>query len=235
MEYVGTLSPWPNFKSTVEAIYNAQAFSRSSTAAISPGLHRLDPEIFRVGDEHDLQGRFQQAIGQVFGALLEAQAVNLHFADFKCSGRGYKNLPDVVGLSTTVQGRDELRLIGELKVPWVIPHHSLSYAYGRPQRLKHVLGQPILYIGNLQCGFGFVSTYDETIFLRQVQLASGQWIVEYSPVIYSTDAYQPSGSQGYGSGLSVSMRQCMFYVAMLASAQGPVNNQTSVAQWVVKT
>ncbi|CDM38526.1 unnamed protein product [Penicillium roqueforti FM164] len=28
MEYVGTLSPWPNFKSTVEAIYNAQAFSR---------------------------------------------------------------------------------------------------------------------------------------------------------------------------------------------------------------
>ncbi|KAJ5262241.1 hypothetical protein N7524_007546 [Penicillium chrysogenum] len=86
-------------------------------------------------------------------------------------------------------------------------YHSLSRVYGHPQRLRRFLGQPILYIGDLQCGFGFVSTYYETIFLRQVQLASGQWIVKYSPVIYSTDAYEPSGSQGHGPGPSVSMRQ----------------------------
>ena len=97
-------------------------------------------------------------------------------------------------------------------------HHSLSRVYGHPQRLRRLLGHPILYMGDLQCGFGFVSTYDETIFLRQVQLASGQWIVKYSPVIYSTDAYEPSGSQGHGPGPSVSMRQCMFYVTMLPSA-----------------
>jgi hypothetical protein len=143
---------------------------------------------------------------------LEAQAVNLYFADFKCSGQDYKNTPDVVGLSTDVQGKEELRLVGELKVPWVVPHHSLSYAYDHPQRLRHLLGQAILYMGDLQCGFGFLSTYDETFFLRQVQLASGQWIVEYSPVIYSTEAYEPLGSQGHGS----------------------VNNQTPAAQWVVK-
>ncbi|KAJ6142284.1 hypothetical protein N7497_011383 [Penicillium chrysogenum] len=74
--------------------------------------------------------------------------------------------------------------------------------------------------------FGFVSTYEQTIHLRQVQLPNGQWVVEYSPVIYSTDAHESAGSQGHGSGLSVSQRQCMFYVAMLASAQGSVNNQT---------
>ncbi|KAJ6178159.1 hypothetical protein N7519_008620 [Penicillium mononematosum] len=124
-------------------------------------------------------------------------------------------------MSTDVQGRDELRLIGEQKVPWIFPHHSLSYAYGHTERPRHLLVQPILYMGDLQCGFGFLSTYDETIFLRQVQLASGQWIVEYSRVIYSTDTYEPSGSQGHGSGLSVSM-------------SGPVNNQTPTAQWVVK-
>ncbi|CAI7580556.1 unnamed protein product [Penicillium discolor] len=186
LEYVGTLSPWPNFKSSVQAMYNAQAFSRSSTAAVSPGLHNVDPEIVCVGDEHGLQGRFQQAIGQVLGAALEAQAVNLHFADFKCSGLQYKNVPDIVGLSTTVQGGVELRLVGELKVPWV-PHHSLSRAYGQPQQLRYLLGQPILYMRELQCAFGFVSTYNQTIFLRQTQLAGGQWQVEYSPVIYSTD------------------------------------------------
>ncbi|KAJ9488331.1 hypothetical protein VN97_g4951 [Penicillium thymicola] len=58
-------------------------------------------------------------------------------------------------------------------------------------------------MGELQCAFGFISTYDETIFLRQVQMASGQWVVEYSSVTYSTDAYEPSGSQGPGSGLGV--------------------------------
>lgn len=90
-------------------------------------------------------------------------------------------------------------------------------------------------MGELQSAFGFVSTYNETIFLRQTQLASGQWHVEYSPVIYSTDVYEPSSSQGHGSGPSVSMRQCMFYVATLASGQGPVNNQTPAAQWVARS
>ncbi|KAJ5969318.1 hypothetical protein N7501_005566 [Penicillium viridicatum] len=107
LEYVGTLTPWPNSKSSVQAMYNAQVFSRSSTAAVSPGLHNVDPEIVCVGDEHGLQGRFQQAIGQALR---------------------YKNVPDIVGLSTTVQGREELRLIGELKVPWVVPEHSLYRA-----------------------------------------------------------------------------------------------------------
>lgn len=107
LEYIGALSPWPNFKSSVQAMYNAQVFSRSSTANVSPSLHNIDPEIVCVGDEHGLQGRFQQAIGQALR---------------------YKNVPDIVGLSTTVQGREELRLIGKLKVPWVVPDHSLDRA-----------------------------------------------------------------------------------------------------------
>lgn len=244
LKYIGTLSPWPNFKSSVQAMYNAQVFSRSSTAAVSPGLHNIDPEIVCVGDEHGLQGRFQQAIGQVLGGALEAQGVNLHFADFKCSGLQYQNVPDVVGLSTivqgtavqgtTVQGRKVLRLVGELKVPWV-PQHSLRDAYDKPQRLRHILGQPLLYMGELGSAFGFLSTYNQTIFLRQIQLPSGNWHVEYSPVIYSSDAYVPSHTQGNSTVSSVSMRQCMFYVATIASVQGPVHNQTPPAQWVVQS
>ncbi|KAJ5969317.1 hypothetical protein N7501_005565 [Penicillium viridicatum] len=62
-------------------------------------------------------------------------------------------------------------------------------------------------MGDLQSAFGFVSTYNETSFLHQAQLPSGQWHAEYSPVIHSTDVYEPSGSQGHGSDPSVSMRQ----------------------------
>lgn len=152
----------------------------------------------------------------------------MHFADFKFSGLEYRKVPDVVGLSAIVQNGEELRLIGELKVPWVSPSHSLSRAYGSLKRLRRFLGQPVLYMGDIQCEFGFVSTYNETIFLRQSQLASGQSQIEYSPVTNSTDVYEPSG-------LSVSMRQYMFYVATLASSQGPVNNQTPAAQWVVSS
>ncbi|KAJ9491367.1 hypothetical protein VN97_g1899 [Penicillium thymicola] len=214
-------------------MYNAQVFRRSSTAAASPGPHNEGPELVCVGDEYSLRNRFQQVIGQVLGAALEAQGVNLHFADFACSGLQYDHVPGIVDLSTTVQGT-ELRLVGELMVPWV-PEHSLSHVYGQTERLRHALGQPILYMGDLQSAFGFVSTYNETIFLRQTQLPSGQWHVEYSPVIYSTDVYEPSsGSQDHDAGPSVSMRQCMFYVATLASGQGPVNNQTPAAQWVVR-
>jgi hypothetical protein len=35
---------------------------------------------------------------QAFGAVLEAKAVNLYFADFKSSGSNYDKIPDVVGL-----------------------------------------------------------------------------------------------------------------------------------------
>ncbi|KAJ5831172.1 uncharacterized protein N7525_009425 [Penicillium rubens] len=69
--------------------------------------------------------------------------------------------------------------------------------------------------------FGFVNTYEQTIYLRQVQLPNGQWVVEYSPVIHATDAYKPAGSQGHGSGLSVSQRQCMFTSPCLRARRGP--------------
>jgi hypothetical protein len=32
-----------------------------------------------------------------------------------------------------------------------VPHHSYSRAYGRPQRLRRLPGEPILYMGDLQC------------------------------------------------------------------------------------
>lgn len=230
LRYVGSLGPWPNFQNQVEAAYNAQAFSRSTTSPVSPGPHQVDPDIVSVGDEHGLQGRFQQAIGQVLGVALEAQGINLSFGDFKCSGIIYENIPDVIGLSRTIQGNDELSLIGELKVPWVLAH-SISDAYHTPKGLRRLLGQPLLYMRDLGSAYGFLSTYEETIFLYQTQLANGQWHVEYSPVVWSTDIYEPS--QGPSSIPSLSMRQCMFYVAGLASQHGPVSNQTPASQWVV--
>ncbi|KAJ5125036.1 uncharacterized protein N7515_008861 [Penicillium bovifimosum] len=225
--FVGTLSPWPDFEISVQACYDAQELSRSSTAVVTPGLYILEPEFVYIGDKYGVRRRFQQAIGQVLGVALAAQGVNLRFGDFACSGLEYNNPPDVVGLSTVGQPRYELRLLGTLKTPWVA-EHSLTRAYDNPGLLRHLLGQPLLYMGDLSTAFGFLSTYDETISSGRSNWVPGNgWHNTRQLSIQLT-------SQSHGSGPSVTMRQCMFYVAKLASEQGPVNNQTPSAQWVVR-
>ena len=59
------------------------------------------------------QGRFQQAIGQTLGKVLEAQRLDIQFADFKCLPNLGNKVPDCV-MKTS---RNELRRVGELKVP----------------------------------------------------------------------------------------------------------------------
>lgn len=49
-----------------------------------------------VGDEHGLQGRFQQSVGSVLGHVLVAQGSDLRFADFKSLGSQYSKSPDVI-------------------------------------------------------------------------------------------------------------------------------------------
>jgi hypothetical protein len=58
-------------------------------------------------DEHGVQGRFQQSVGQVLGKVLDAQGINAHFADFKCLGSAYKETPDIVSMSQGIGPSDQ--------------------------------------------------------------------------------------------------------------------------------
>jgi hypothetical protein len=111
-------------------------------------------------------------IGQEFGAVLEAKSIKICFADFKCSGVTYKNTPDIVALSENL-GVIGIKLVGELKVRW-IPEHSLSDATINDQaQLAIKLAQPLRDMQKLGCEYGFISTYEETVFLRQYQSPGG--------------------------------------------------------------
>lgn len=59
----------------------------------------MEAETVVVGDEHGVQGRFQQSVGQVLGKVPDAQAIDQNFADFKCIGSPYQKTPDVVTMS----------------------------------------------------------------------------------------------------------------------------------------
>ncbi|CEJ55195.1 hypothetical protein PMG11_01464 [Penicillium brasilianum] len=218
--FLGPLSRWSNFLRAVEATSNTQTWS----PRVIKYTQRLDEEAVQVGDEHGVQGRFQQSLGSLMGHVFKAQSIDLHFADFKCLGSSYTDVPDVI----LKNSNNELKVIGELKAPW-IEQHKLGGFYNEDE-LRQLLAQPINYMQSLNCMYGFLSTYDETIFLRQ-ELINGVWQVSYSPVIKGSTSYVPSNATNVLGSPVVSVKQCFLYLASLAVQQGPVFNNTPQSQW----
>jgi hypothetical protein len=72
--------------------------------------------------------------------------------------------PDVVGLRSE-GGTTDVKLVGELKVPWVAKHDLRTAMRGIPG-LRQKIAQPLRDVQCLGCEYGFISTYEDTIFLR---------------------------------------------------------------------
>ncbi|CDM29117.1 hypothetical protein DTO013E5_5831 [Penicillium roqueforti] len=205
VKYIGPLSQWQDFE---EDVKNNNP-KRWTSAVIDYRISNRDlrQEEVYVADETGVQGRFQQAVGQVLGAVFRAEKKNLRFGDFKSAGITYDKTPDIAMVSPGSPVM--LRAVGELKVPWVMAH-NLRKRYGADQELRLALGQVLEYMIDLRLPYGFHSTYEETIFLRHVQV-NGQWRVEYSPVIQSTAT-------------DVSLKKCFWHLSSLALQGNPVQN-----------
>ncbi|EPS26288.1 hypothetical protein PDE_01224 [Penicillium oxalicum 114-2] len=59
LKYQAILRPWPSFRMNVQAMDAAMRWS-NRTVHYTESSRRLDEEIVHVGDEHGVQGRFQQ-------------------------------------------------------------------------------------------------------------------------------------------------------------------------------
>lgn len=92
-----------------------------------------------------------------------------------------------------------------------------------------LLAQPVQYMKDLKCKYGFLSTYEETIFLRQ-RHDSARWVIDCSPVIFASDAYTEWNPVNTSS--TVSLRECFFHIATLALPEGEINNQQPRSEWV---
>ncbi|KAJ5562889.1 hypothetical protein N7535_002665 [Penicillium sp. DV-2018c] len=161
------------------------------------------------------------------GSVLDAQGIKARFADFKSADiadvyAGYTRIPDVALISTDPVSIDQLKAVGELKAPRVPAHRFEHY---RTAELKAFLfAQVIKYMFELRVMYGFMSTYESTVFLRQV-FRDGEWIVEYSPNVKAS--FDGSGTGNEPS----SVRQCFAYLSSLASEQAFVDNRTPRADW----
>jgi len=121
--FVGRLQQWVRFE---EDVWNACTMYdwgahreiMSHRPSGIPGRSHLSHEHVWCGDEHGVQGRFEQHIGQVMSAIFGSYELNLVFGDFRASTSTYTKVPDIACMDLS----GELRFIGEMKTPWVLDH-----------------------------------------------------------------------------------------------------------------
>ncbi|GKZ25205.1 hypothetical protein AbraIFM66951_000546 [Aspergillus brasiliensis] len=226
IHYIGPLFQWPYFCTDVETEFlnhpwgnNRHHLYRRPLGEASP--HSLLKEHCLVGNEIGVQGRWNTHVGEVMSAIFHEQQFDLTFADFVCAGEDYSKNPDLALISAT----PNTLVVGELKTPW-IKHHNLSKAARVDAKHRHVLGQIVEYMYDLEVKYGIMSTYDQTVFLRLYHdPTNGGWQVQYSPVIYHDTSY----SQG-----NVTVRQCIWFLAQRAHADHTARNLPPKEQWITK-
>ena len=138
--FAGTLEEWPNFEEHVWRACRNHAWGPRILAHQSTGRPKTyipTRELVAVGDEHGLQGRFDQHVGQVMSGILESEGIDLVFGDFKCSSEDYERVPDVA----LFDNAGLLKAIGELKTLWVRAHDLEAALRSRNRKsLRKLLG-----------------------------------------------------------------------------------------------
>lgn len=312
--FVGELEHWEEFEREVYSAHQAhpwdahrEILAHRPNAPKGP-LYLARNELVVIGDEHGVQGRFNQHISQVMTGIFYSQRVCIAMGDFKAGTTTYSKVPDIAvldwprsdhqpshnGHTSASDPGERLRtvlLVGELKTPWIEEHqiektiddeHKLRKMLGKVsafasypslfpiQWLLHIpfrcafiqdqryaiantsgrIGQIAEYMKALKLRYGFLSNYNETIFLRQVerpvsnwQQSNGhgpqnaEWCLQHSSVIrHNTKAARSVGSQGTHDADAhrhkVSLRQCMWHICNLVAAGHQADNMMPDEQWV---
>lgn len=122
IDYIGPLTPWPDFHENVETSFRNYRGWRKRQLDLrpigQPKPHSLLKEHVRVANELGVQGRWQQHIGQVMSGVFQAQDHQLTFTDFNAAGIQYIKRPDLILMDNT----PATLIVGELKTPWVSDH-----------------------------------------------------------------------------------------------------------------
>lgn len=144
LRFVGGIAPWDTFEKEVLEHFEATAWNRhrqvlTHRAATGPSSASIAIEQFHCGDEVGVQSRFNQNVGQVMSAVSKAMNVDMVFGDYKAgTGSAMKKVPDTACMRRT---NGQIRMVGELKTPWVGEHKLEEAMVGEGGRLKRILGR----------------------------------------------------------------------------------------------
>ncbi|KAM5442289.1 hypothetical protein MferCBS31731_002664 [Microsporum ferrugineum] len=200
-------------------------------------------DYYLCGDEQSVCGNFaQHALGPASAVALH-NGINYRFGDYKAclesqnSDKDYF-IPDHVAVAYPAESIEELHVLPENSKPRMVlvgeemtsGNHFLGcyvqdYEDGDQISLRLALGQIAFYMHRFQMRYGFLTTYDETIFLKQV-IEEG---------VSQLHVSQPIKATSSGSNESdVSVRQCLYYLLSVINQTGGYNieNTFTMHAWV---
>ncbi|TGJ70869.1 hypothetical protein EYR41_002886 [Orbilia oligospora] len=190
-------------------------------------LNFADPpegELILVGTEHGLTGRFQENVGALLGRAFNISTDNkinrLRFGDSYVVTNGGGGQADILIMMHPLSESDDItcRVVGDMKPFWTKP----GIKSAKPSRiteaddpaadamrraplgldcLEPILGQLTRYMVHRNVKYGFLSTYEHTIFVKRAGRARFEIT---DPIIFNNT--------------NPTIRQCFFHMGILGSS-----------------
>ncbi|KAF3480056.1 uncharacterized protein GIQ15_05403 [Arthroderma uncinatum] len=222
--YLGELRPWHMMKEakawTASNLLKKQPLS-VNVESIMKYAGYIHHEHYLCGDEQSICGRFaQNALGPASAVAIH-NGINFRFGDHKVciesqNPGNKRHIPDHVAVDCSARTPDELEMlltepnmavVGEAKTPWKhdLCEYVSRYKKGQDTHLRRALGQIASYMYRYQMRYGFLTTYNDTIFLQQDRGSDGKSRLLFSPPINAFSS--PNNDDD-----NVSVRQCLYYI-----------------------
>ncbi|KAL2817038.1 hypothetical protein BDW59DRAFT_166073 [Aspergillus cavernicola] len=123
------------------------------------------------------------------------------------------------------------RAVGEIKTP-CIHQHRLVYAVQRGgEDLSKTLGQVANYMRLAILKYSFVSTYQQTVFVKQ-EVRNGVWTLVYTDVVPGSNVFINT-SDGVDMSM-VTLRECFWYFVHLVEQNHAANNTLPAGEWAIE-
>ncbi|KAJ6111476.1 hypothetical protein N7523_007537 [Penicillium sp. IBT 18751x] len=218
-EYVGPLQEWPGYKD--EVVQSCDEITNELTLWYVDGPPQESNDLAAdeymietsfVNHEISLLGRIQALVFMVVNLVLQYHQHQVRFSDYGSAQKppNPRGKPDHVLVNQAFQ----IKAVGDIKV-WWIDVHQLGPCLVETAWLRHILAQPVDYMLEYQCKYGFITT-------------DGTWGIEHSPLVLRSDRADVSTS---GEAV-LSTRQCFYHLACAVEQDGDVNNPTPRKDWI---
>ncbi|KAJ5794954.1 hypothetical protein N7457_001553 [Penicillium paradoxum] len=127
-------------------------------------------ESYVVGSELGLTGRFSKNVCDPVSKVFATTGLShLKFGDYQSSAgpTDTSQVPDITMFNTT--GPPRPAVVGELKSFWTVELEDYSIRGGYPRLIgiQHHIAQLVKYMRSSKLKFGFLSTYEWTVFIRR--------------------------------------------------------------------
>ncbi|KAL8871045.1 MAG: hypothetical protein Q9174_003048, partial [Haloplaca sp. 1 TL-2023] len=236
--FVGRMAKWHDFEKEVRENFNRQQWQNArSTLGWSSDLINIDRVM--CATEAGVTGRFLQHVGQVMSCVGQELRLPMCFGDWH---GGTKHIPDVTIWKKTA-AKPTARVAGELKAPWTCnllevmsdaDSDDAADILSFESDFSAWAGQVANYMSKHKYKYGFLSTYQETVFFKQETFQlTGAWakandvangeavtVLYYSNAVHHYTAFgTPRNAQNPQDFRDkVTVRECMLYLMKVSES-----------------